>query len=335
MTSLSEADIFKEMQQDIGQIEALHKMISTQIIEMAFHNKYVSCDLNQISRLKPEMTFYFRLSRLIRQMQAAGLPFCKPILATSAQSVRIQGLYDLSLARQMVSTGISDLSNQVVTNDFTVLPNERIFLVTGPNQGGKTTFLRSIGTAQLLMQTGCLVPAQSAVMVLADQIYTHFPQEEILGVGLGRLGEEAERMAQIIRHANNHSLVLLNETFSSTRRVDGYFLSRELIKTLLAIRCTCIFVTHLSELAADIETMNDSADQEGSSVNLVAGIIDQDGLGLTGSRTFKVTRFKPNSYGYSQDLVRKHGLTGDQLTELLRRRGFVSDQNRNSGRVKS
>ncbi|OPZ84737.1 MAG: DNA mismatch repair protein MutS [Firmicutes bacterium ADurb.Bin419] len=143
-----------------------------------------------------------------------------------------------------------------------------------------------------------------------------------MGIDKGRLGEEAERISVIIKNSTSKSLILLNETFSSTRSVDGYFLGRDVIKILMKLKCNGIYVTHFGELADDIDALNQEV-QEGSRLTcLTAGIEDTDGMGVTGNRTFRINRMKAIGHGYSKDIVLKHGLSSEQIIELLKKRGY-------------
>lgn len=224
---------------------------------------------------------------------------------------------------QRVEDGKYLLSQEVVLNDLSFDEDGEFFILTGPNKGGKTTYIRSIGIAQVLFQAGCFVPALRAEMSIADAVYTHFPEEETLGIDKGRLGKEAERMSVIINNSTSESLVLLNETFSSTRRIDGYYLGRDVLKILMKIKCKGIYVTHFGELADDIEALNEEVHEGSKLACLVAGIVDSDNMGLTGNRTFKIQRMKSVGLGYSMDIVFKHGLLPEQITALLKKRGYI------------
>ncbi|MEA4890328.1 MAG: DNA mismatch repair protein MutS [Clostridiaceae bacterium] len=291
----------------------------------AFYHQYAAYALEQICTLKEEIEFYLKMAEMVRTMRQAGLPFCKPELnACDRQKTSFCGLYDISMALQMNEAGCQQLAADIVLNHLDVRERERLFVITGPNKGGKTTFIRSLGLAQVLSQVGCFVPAAAASISLADTIYTHFPQEEILGVKKGRLGEEAARISVIVQQATNRSLVLLNETFSSTRRIDGYELARDLLQILMKINCLGFYVTHFSELACEVDALNQAYPAGGQIANLVAGIDDPDGRGLSGQRTYRISRSTPSGQGYSQDIVLKHGLSAEQLDQLLKTKGYLS-----------
>jgi len=207
--------------------------------------------------------------------------------------MQLHQVYDLSLAVRMVNDNRG--AAHLVTNDHYSDHTARIFILTGPNQGGKTTFLRSVGIAQVLFQAGCFVPAKSAALSPVDYIFTHFQEKEVLGVKKGRLGEEAARIARIFNHVTEYSLILLNETFSSARRVDGYHLGRDVLKAMMRLRCQGIFVTHVTELAQDAELLNEEIPDGSRLVNLMAGVIDwmARAFAVKGHIRFSVLQHRP------------------------------------------
>lgn len=292
----------------------------------AFYNKYSGRDFDDICNLKIEAEFYIRISELIRRIERLGLKFCKPVIEKDTENnTRIEGLYDLSLALQRIKDGKYELSKEVVCNDLSFDEDGEIFVLTGPNKGGKTTYIRSVGIAQVLLQAGCFVPALRAKMSIVDAIHTHFPEEEVLGIDKGRLGEEAERISIIINNSTSKSLVLLNETFSSTRNIDGYYLGRDVLKILMKLKCKGIYVTHFSELSDDIEAINEEVPDGSKLAGLSAGIEDTDNKDLTGRRTYKITRMKSAGLGYTRDIVLKHGLSPEQILVILKKRGYIPE----------
>lgn len=289
-----------------------------------FYNKYSKQDFEEICKLRVEAEFYIKFTQLIGQLEKHGLKFCKPVIGKDKRKVtKIEGLFDLSLAMQRLKDGKNVLSKEVVLNDLSFDEDGEFFILTGPNMGGKTTYIRSIGIAQVFFQAGCFVPALRAEMSIVDAVHTHFPEEETLGINKGRLGEEAERISVIINNSTSESLVLLNETFSSTRGIDGYYLGRDVLKIFMKIKCKGIYVTHFGELADETEVLNEKVPDGSKLASLVAGIVASDNTGLTGNRTFRIQRRKPDGLGYSRDIVFKHGLLPEQITLLLKKRGYV------------
>jgi len=146
----------------------------------------------------------------------------------------------------------------IVTNDVSMDDDGRIGILTGPNQGGKTTYTQMVGLCQLLGQTGLWVPAAQARLSPVDNIYTHYPVEEHLARGTGRFGDEAQRLSQIFAHGTRHSLVLLNESLASTNPGESLYIAQDIVRILRRLGARAIFATHLHELAADVAALNAS-----------------------------------------------------------------------------
>jgi DNA mismatch repair protein MutS len=180
-----------------------------------------------IARADSELQFYLAYLDYITPVRAARLSFCYPEVSASSRQDRAVGTFDLALARKLVNAG-----KPVVTNDFALEGPERIFVVTGPNQGGKTTFARTFGQLHHLAATGCPVPGSAARLFLPDRIFTHFEKEENLAAMTGKLEDDLIRIGQILRAATGASIVILNETFASTTTRDARFLGTRLLTKL-------------------------------------------------------------------------------------------------------
>ena len=190
-------------------------------------------------------------------MRERGLPLCRPQLLPAAERRWKRALYNLDLALRLSrQQPEGDLNEHIVSNDVAFDENGRIHILTGPNRGGKTTYIQAIGLLHVLAQSGMYVPAESASLSPVDGIYLHFPAEEKPNMESGRLGEEAGRLREIFRRATRHSLLLLNESLASTSATESYFLARDVVCCLRMLGARALFVTHLHELAADCESIN-------------------------------------------------------------------------------
>ena len=170
-----------------------------------------------------ELQFYLAYLDYIGPLRAAGLSFCYPEVSASSKEVHAADTFDLALARKLAAAG-----KPVVTNDFPWTAPSAIFVVTGPNQGGKTTFARTFGQLHHLAGTGCPVPGSTARLFLPDHIFTHFEREEDLAAMTGKLEDDLhpDRAASCGR-PRPASIVILNETFTSTTVNDARFLGTE------------------------------------------------------------------------------------------------------------
>ncbi len=245
-----------------------------------------------------EVQFYLAYLEFIAPLREAGLPFCYPqIIADKA--IMARETFDLALAHKLVAA-----DRPVVTNDFALQGNERIFVVTGPNQGGKTTFARTVGQLHYLAALGLPVPGREAHLLLPDRIFTHFERVEEVANLRGKLEDELLRLRETFEQATPQSLVILNEVFASTTFQDALFLGRQVMEKLLALDAVGVFVTFLAELAALGPQV----------VSMVSTVKPEN----PAERTYKIVRRRADGLAYALALAEKHRLTHDQLLARVR-----------------
>lgn len=192
----------------------------------------------------------------------------------------------------------------MICNHFYLEENERILMISGPNQGGKTTFARMVGQLHHLAALGCMVPGNSARMLLCDTIFTHFEKAENITNRHGKLAEDLIRIRAILQRCNSRSLIILNEIFNSTTTKDAVFLGTKIIEQILSIDAICIYVTFVDELTTISNRI----------VSMMSTTEDDN----THKRTFKICRKKADGQAYSRNLVEKYGLTYDKLNARLK-----------------
>ncbi|MBO4261905.1 MAG: hypothetical protein J5921_04730 [Clostridia bacterium] len=289
-------------------------------------NRYERVESAFLFELMPEISFYIGGTHLVNKLRSAGLPVCFPkALPMDERRFFVKDIYDLSFAiRVMSDTGINKLDNVIVTNDFVLGEEEgRIGILTGANQGGKTTITRALGLCQLMFQAGLPVAGTSGEISPCDNIYTHFPELEKNSVSEGRLGEECVRLEQILPKLTNYSMILMNESLSSTSHQECLFIATEIMKYLRTIGARALFATHIHELAENIPELNKEPGLS-NMMSLVAGIDESSGLEVmtedgikkfqTGSkRTYKITRMPPQGRSFALDIARTYGISYDQL----------------------
>ncbi len=274
---------------------------------------YVLENTDFLLGLMPEIEFVVKGTQLQRQLLDRGCPLCAPTLCPMEDRVfRATGLYNPAVALKL-PTG-----EEVVPNDinFDRSPeNAMIYVLTGPNRGGKSVVTCAIGLCQAMLQLGMYLPAKTCEISPVDGIYTHFPTGADDTIDKGRLGEECARLGDIFDAVTAHSLVLLDESLSSTGSYEASYIAAEVLAGLSQVGCRCLFSTHLHELAGEIDRINDdSAKAGGARIDtLVAGIMGE------GKRSFRIVRAKPDGKSYARDIAERYGLTYDTIMAKVRK----------------
>ena len=213
--------------------------------------------------------------------------------------MKATGLYNMKLAINMPDP------KELVVNDLVFDNEHTIYILTGANRGGKTTITQAVGMLFALAQGGVYVPADSFEFSPADCIYTHFPADEDKTLDLGRLGEECVRFKEIYTSVTSTSLLLMNETFSTTSFEEGYYIAYDSVKALLTKGPRTIYNTHMHKLAIDAPEYSADMPVKASSL-----IVKSEG----GNRSFKVEIAPPEGMSYASDIAKKYGVTYDMLT---------------------
>jgi DNA mismatch repair protein MutS len=246
-----------------------------------------------------EVQFYVSYLELLSPLRKAGLGCCYPRLASSVpDTCNLEG-YDLSLACKLVAEG-----GEVVCNDFHLSGEERVLVVTGPNQGGKTTFARAFGQLHYLAALGCPVPGREARLLLADNVFTHFGKQENLAELRGKLEDDLLRIHAILARSTPRSVIIMNEIFTSTTVQDAQLLSRNILKQIVENGSLAVLVTFLDELAA----------AGPHTVSMVAAVDPRDPM----VRTFKVLRGPADGLAYALTMADRYRLSYESIKERIR-----------------
>ena len=269
-------------------------------------SRYVNVSGYALTRFIPDFTFYIRWADFCSKIMEMGMPMSRPeILAPEKNSLNSKGIYDLKLAIQNLEGANID----IVSNDFEFATENGIYIMTGPNRGGKTTFTQSIGVLFVLAQNGIFVPAQSLHISPCDNIFTHFPADENQTVNLGRLGEESKRISEIFASATDRSLLLFNESLATTSFTEGLYIAKDVVRAMRRLGARTIFNTHMHELATDLDSIN-HLDGGMMVASLITGIHE-------GRRSFKVYIAPPEGISYAKDIAEKYGVTYEQLERSI------------------
>ena len=239
-----------------------------------------------LNALRLELAFYIGCLNLAEQLAQMGEPIAFPTAVDfSERRHSFTGLYDICLALTM--------KRKVVGNDVNADGRELV-IITGANQGGKSTLLRSIGLAQLMMQAGMFVPAESFSANVCTGLFTHYKREEDTSMKSGKLDEELSRMSVIVDNIIPGSLMLLNESFAATNEREGSEIARQITSALLDRHIKVLLVTHQYELAHGFH------DKKMDNAIFLRAERKADGV-----RTFKVVEGKPLQTSYGKDLYHK------------------------------
>jgi DNA mismatch repair protein MutS len=289
---------------DLNHVEAQVLELVAALFPQSFGRLYEYCVNNEafvdprVQRFDREVQIFLSWLDFIAPMRAAGLEFCYPDVSTGSKRANVVDSFDVVLAAKLVREG-----GTVVTNGFALEGKERILVVTGPNQGGKTTFARMFGQLHYLAALGFPIPGTTATLPIPDRIFSHFGKEEEIETLRGRLEDELVRVHGMFELATSDSVFVINEGFSSTTLADAVFLGGEVVRLMIESDLLGVYVTFVDELTRIGE----------ATVSMVATVDPDD----PAKRTLRIVRRPADGLAYTAAIVNKYGVSYMQLKQRI------------------
>lgn len=272
------------------QVEALEQNIVN--YAMSFTRSFIEKFSNFFEQLLLQTAFYRGAVNLRHHMKRSGIEYCFPTVCDNKNLSFIELKEFVMCMEQRVNA---------VGNTCSIL-NKQLVIITGANQGGKSTFLRSVGIAQVMMQAGLPVAAEDFSSGIFPSLFTHFTRREDSAMNSGRLDEELGRMNSIIENLDDRSLVLLNESFATTTEVDGSIIAYDIIKALNEAGVKILTVTHLLSFAKKMYSESEERTKKGEDSGITFFCAERK---PDGQRTFKMIQSVPELTSFGLDLYKQ------------------------------
>jgi len=268
-------------------------------------DEYRAIGFKDVYSIEYQLDFYMGVIALIKSARSKGLEMCRPrLLPAGERRAVIKGLFDPIYFSEASIYNLSHKDKrQVVTNDISLDEAAGFYILTGANNGGKTTFVRAIGLCQIMAQAGLYVPASECEISPVDMVYTHFPKEEQKGIDSSRFTSEIKQFKEISDVITNRSLLLMNESIQSTTPKECVDIAVSLVHIFCILGVRGIFATHLVDIAPRALELN-TDDEMNTMVESITVSVDES----TGERLYKIKKGLPGDSSYADTIFEKFGL---------------------------
>lgn len=283
------------------QMRNISKLINKTIKPVANRIKeFRKTNSTAMINLKNELDFLLEASKVFIELKSRGIQVSKPLIYPSSEKViKLRESRNLNLALSRDS--------EVVPSDVNLNHNDSFSLISGPNSGGKTVYLQSIGLNQILAQTGLFVLGSDCQISIVDNIYTHYQIEEAQEEDQGRFGVEIKRLKEILPKITSNSLLLFNETFSSTNISEAAYIAEDILRYICEVGSRGAYTTHMHTLIDRISKINSKISGKAKLFSMTSE------LNTDRVVTYKIVRGFGNGYKYAMELAERMDICFDKL----------------------
>ena len=299
---------------DKALFEALEKLTSSYMRRLkSALRAYDRLSFQKISMLSDQLDIFDGMTAIAASCEARGIKMCRPQFSDTPRTARLTDLFDPCFYFKAAAADSEAKGDDlVVTNSLEMDDSGRFFILTGANNGGKTTFLRGAGLCFLMAQTGFYVPAAACVIAPCDFIFTHFPKEEETGINASRFTTEIKDLKVISDLVSENSLLLMNESIQSTTPKECAEIAGEITRIFCIIGVRGIYATHITELALMCDDITADPDCRSVPVSIVATVDEE-----SGKRLYKIKRGQPLKQSYAMDIFNSFGINSENIRKRV------------------
>ena len=278
-------------------------------------DEYRAIGFKDVYSIEYQLDYYTGIIAMIKNVRAKGLEMCRPkLLPASERRAVIKGIFDPVYFSEAAVYNLSHKEKrEVVTNDISLTPEKGFYILTGANNGGKTTFVRAVGLCQIMAQAGLYVPAGECEISVCDMVYTHFPKEEQKGIDASRFTTEIKQFKEISEVITNKSLILMNESIQSTTPRECVDIAVSLVDIFAVLGVRGVFATHLVDIAPKALKLN-TTEKLNTGIESITVCVEES----TGRRLYRIAEGLPADTSYAGTIFEKFGLDLEALKKRAR-----------------